>query len=40
SLEFVVKIIRLFFECFGDDDDKKKVVESKDRSENGNDDAC
>jgi len=39
-LNFVVKLIRLFFEVFGDDDDKNKATESKQRSSNGNDDAC
>jgi len=37
---FVIKLIRLIFECFGDDDDKTMVDESKAKSLNGNDDAC
>ena len=39
-LNFLIKVIRLLFECFGDEDDKKKVEASKDRSANGNGDAC
>lgn len=39
-MNFVIKAIRLFFEIFGDDDDRGKVHESKKRSSNGNGDAC
>jgi len=39
-LNFVVKLIRLFFEVFGDDDDKKASLESKKRSGDGTGDAC
>jgi len=39
-LNFVIKLIRLIFEVFGDDDDKTVVEESKAKSSNGNDDAC
>lgn len=39
-LNFVIKLIRLIFEVFGDDDDKVEVKQSVERSENGNGDAC
>lgn len=39
-LNFVIKIIRLVFECFGDDESQEQVKKSKERSSNGNDDAC
>jgi len=38
---FVIRVIRLIVECFGDDEDRKKVVESKVRSASYNaDEAC
>lgn len=37
---FAVLLIRLFFKIFGDDEDKKVVKESEERSANGNGDAC
>lgn len=37
---FAVQLIRLFFKVFGDDDDKKKAVESEVRSKNPDGDAC
>jgi len=38
---FVIRVIRLIVECFGDDEDRKKVVEAKVRSASDNaDEAC
>jgi len=39
-LNFVIKLIRLIFEIFGDEDDKVEVKKSIDRTGNGNGDAC
>lgn len=39
-LNFVIKLIRLIFDVFGDADDKVNVEKSKERTGNGNDDAC
>jgi len=38
---FVIRVIRLIVECFGDDEDREKVAESKERTANHNpDEVC